>query len=325
MVAGVSISADLTDEAWLEALRTLGDEHGSFADLGPDHAAVFIEQSHKVLFVSFETVFGIRSGSETGLPLAFDVCESRGWSHLTVIAQRQNWFRDQHIIGFFDRLIDYGFSDQFEKIIFYGAGMCGYAAAAYSVSAPGSQVILISPQATLDRKLTAWDDRFPSSRRLDFGERYSYAPELLDAAESALIIHDPEEIEDAMHASLFRGDHIVHQRYRRGSAGAIESDLRSLSLITQIAEAAASGEMTQTKVASLLRSRRRHVPYLRALLSRVLAEDRPELTAMLCRAVLKEQSLPRFQHQLEKAEIQLGLRQPEPPSDVSEADARDEA
>ncbi len=186
--------------------------------------------------------------------------------------------------------------------------MCGYAAAVFSVAAPGSTVLLISPQATLERRRSAWDDRFPSARRLDFTSRYAYAPDMLDAAEVAYLIHDPGEIEDAMHASLFTGSNVNQVRFRRGGAGAIESDLKAMSLVSQIFEAAVRDELTTAELAKLLRARKRHVPYLRALLSRVLAEDRPALTARLCRAVLAEQPLPRFRHHLEQAEMQLGLR-----------------
>ena len=47
------------------------------------------------------------------------------------------------------------------------------------------------------------------------------------------------------------------------------------------------------------------MPYLRALLARVLAEDRPTLTRQLCHAVLSEQPIPRFKHHLEAAERRL--------------------
>jgi len=322
MVAGATISADLNEPEWLDALRAISNAEGSYSDLGADHAAIFVEKSHDVLFVAFETVFGIRANSATGLPLAFDLCERRGWSHLTITARRQSWFRDKNVFGFFDRLIDYDFFDQFERVIFYGAGMCGYAAGAFSVAAPGATVLLISPQATLDRALSGWDSRFPSARRIEFAERYGDASHLIGGAETALVLFDPDEAEDAMHASLFRGPNVIHHRYRRGSAGAIEGDLRSMSLIAKLADASANGELTPARVGQLMRVRRRHVPYLRALLSRVLAEDRPRLTMALCRAVLAEQPLPRFRDHLERAEIQLGLRSTHSENDAPARDTQ---
>lgn len=319
MVAGAAMSDDLTDAEWLEKLRGIGEKDGYFASLGTDHASIFVERSHDVLFVGFESLFGIRAASDTGLPVAFDVCGRRGWSHLSLIAQKQSWFRDKLVWNYFDRLVDYGFFEDFDRVVFYGAGMCGYAAAAYSVVAPGARVIAVSPQATLKRPLTQWDMRFPTTRRMDFESRYAYAPAMLEAAEQAFVIFDPDEPEDAMHAALFQGTNIHHHRYRRGGAGAIESDLRALGLVSVLSEKAANGTLTPAKLAKVLRLRKRHVPYLRALLARVLAEDRPALTAALCRAVLKDRPIPRFKHHLEKAERRLAAARGEAVEDADEA------
>ncbi len=305
MVAGAALSDDLTDTQWLCELEEIGEELGYFSPLGDDHAAVFVDRSQDVLFVAFETVPGIRMTSDTGLPLGFDVCERRGWSHMTLLAMRDTWFRDRQVYAFFDRMIDNGFFEEFDKIIFYGAGMCGYAAAALSVAAPGATVIAVSPQATLARSLTEWDDRFPEMRKRDFTSRYGYAPDMLEAANAAFIFYDPDEVEDAMHATLFRGPNIHRYRYRRGRSGAIDSDLRAMGLVSSLAEAAANDHLTPVALARKLRARRRHIPYLRALLARVMREDRPYLTALLCRAIIADRPIPRFRTYFEKAEAQL--------------------
>ena len=305
MVAGAALSQDLTDTQWLCELEEIGEAEGYFSPLGDDHAAIFVDRSQDVLFVCFEAIPSLRATSETGMPLAFDVCESRGWSHLTLLTRRESWFRDRHVYGYFDRLVDDGFFEDFDRVIFYGAGMCGYAAAAFSVAAPGATVLLSAPQATLDRDRTEWDDRFPTSRRMDFRSRYGYAPDMLEAADAAFVLYDPGECEDAMHASLFRGPNIHRFHYRRGRSGAIDADLRTLGLVSRLAEAADNGNLDTLKVAKVLRARRRHVPYLRALLSRVMAEDRPYLAAMVCQAVLRDHHIPRFQQYLDVARKQL--------------------
>ncbi|MDD9922155.1 MAG: phosphoadenosine phosphosulfate reductase [Boseongicola sp.] len=305
MVAGAALSDDLTDTQWLCELEEIGEVEGFFSPLGDNHAAIFVDRSQDVLFVSFETLTGVRSTSETGLPLGFDVCERRGWSHLTVLATKDRWFRDRHVYAFFDRMVDDAFFEDFDTVIFYGAGMCGYAAAAYSVVAPGATVFAVSPQATLARRMTEWDDRFPGVRRLDFTSRYGFAPDMLEAASAAYIIYDPSEVEDAMHASLFRGTNIHHTRYRRGRSGAIDADFRAMGLVSVLSERAANGNLSPLTIAKSLRSRRRHIPYLRALLARLMQEDRHYLAALLCRRVLADRHLPRFQSALAMAEQKL--------------------
>lgn len=323
MVAGAAKSADLTDDEWLRMLRDIGERDGYFSSLGRRHSAVFVEQSHDVLFVGFETLFGIRSVSDTGMPVAFDVCERRGWSHLSLIAAEQDWFRDRRLYSYFDRLVDNGFFEEFDHVVFYGAGMCGYAAGAFSVAAPGATVIMAAPQATLDTARAEWDRRFPSARRLEFTSRYGYAPDMLEAAETGVVIYDPDEAEDAMHASLFQGPNIIRFPYRRGRSGAIESDLRAMGLVSRLTEAGVAGTLDRATVGRLMSDRKRHVPYLRALLARVLGEDRPALTASLCRAVLAEQSIPRFKHHLELAEKQLAAARDATADDGADADTLD--
>ena len=301
----VSLSEDLTDTQWLVELEEIGEEAGYFAPLGDHHAAVFDDRGQKLLFVSFESVVGIRSTADNGLPLGFSVTEDTNWSHLNLIAFRDTWFRSRHVYGFFDRLVDDGFFEDFDHVVFYGAGMGGYAAAAFSVAAPGATVIAVSPQATLDRAQTEWDDRFPQMRRADFKSRYGFAPDMIEAAEAAYLVYDPSEVEDAMHASLFHGTNVTRVRYRRGRSGAIDADLKDLGILPKLVKRVGKGKLTPKSIHKALRARHDHKPYLRALLGRVLAEDRPWLTAVLCRAVLRDKNIARFRHYLEEAEAQL--------------------
>ncbi len=308
MVAGAALSADLTESQWLAELEEIGEEEGYFSPLGDNHAAIFVDRSQKVLFVSFETATGIRATSERGLPIGFDICECRDWSHLTILAMAEDWYRDRFVYGYFDRLVDEGFFEDFDHVVFFGAGMCGYAAAAFSVVAPGASAILISPQATLERRKTEWDSRFPAARRYDFRSRYGYAPDMLEAASQALVVYDPDEVEDAMHATLFDAANVVRVRYRRGRSGAIDADFRDMGFVSRLAELAVAGRLDAVRVARSLKARHRLIPYLRALLARTLADDRPYLTAMLCRAVLDWQPIPRFRHHLGIAEHRLAER-----------------
>ena len=117
---------------WLSALRKIGEERGFSEPLGKKHAAIFVEEGDTLL-VSFETMGGVETLSETRTPLGFDMVAREGWSHLALLSHGDTWFRDRRVWGFFDQLLDDGFFDDFDNVIFYGAGSCGYAAAAYSV------------------------------------------------------------------------------------------------------------------------------------------------------------------------------------------------
>lgn len=311
-----SLPDTLSEAEWLDRLDEIGTGRGYFSSLGKRHAAVFADNGSRVLLVSFEGLGHIRAGTADGLPLGFDLAEPRGWSHLGLIARRETWFRSPHIWRFFDRQIDSGFFEEFDRVIFYGAGMAGYAAAAFSVAAPGATVIAVAPQATLSPERARWDERFRDKRAKDFTSRYGYAPAMLEAAGAAFIVHDPAEREDAMHAALFGGDHVHHILYRRGGAGAIDADFRAMGVLDRVFEDAALGALAPISFHAALRRRREHTPWLRAAMGRVMAADRPYLTGLFARAALRRQQVPRFAKVLEDAEATLlrsGRRLPQPP------------
>ncbi|MDD8022965.1 MAG: phosphoadenosine phosphosulfate reductase, partial [Paracoccaceae bacterium] len=150
---------ELSDSEWQRQLEALGDETGYYERLGWSHGAFFADEG-PVLLVSFEARGGIRARSDDQMPLGYSVAQAGGWSSLTLICDHDTWFRDPAVYAYFDRLVDEAFFEDFDRVIFYGTGPAGYAAAAFSVTAPGATVIAIQPQATLDPRLSGWDDRF---------------------------------------------------------------------------------------------------------------------------------------------------------------------
>lgn len=305
--------AGLDWTAWLDKLRDLTDEDGYAEALGDDHAAVLVEYS-SVLLVCFENYDTIDAASPERQPAGWDVARRMGWSSLTVVSRSQSWFREDRIYGYFDRLVDDGFFEEFEQVIFYGDGACGYAAAAYSVAAPGSRVLVSQPQATLDPRLTGWDARFRTLRRSDFTNRYAYAPDMLDACDHAIVLYDPEIKEDAMHAALFARPNVrlVQMRFMGAHIG---SALARMGLLTALLHALEDGEPDELKLAfgRLLRARREDVPYLKALLAHLEKKERLKLVVLLARHALRHTPGPRFRRSLraayDRAET-LGLEMP---------------
>jgi hypothetical protein len=300
----LSLSADLTDDEWLAEIDTHGEERGYFEPVGPDHAALFLDESLDVLLVSFDSIASARAGSASGLPHAMLIAEERGWSHLSILSKTTGWFRDSSVYGYFDRLVDDGFFEDFDHVLFYGVGPAGYAACAYSVTAPGATVIAVAPQATLDPRIASWDDRFTRARSRDFSSRYGYAPDMLEAAQAAYILHDPTVDLDAMHAALYRGEpnHSIRLRHTGPRIG---TELQDMRILGPLFDAAVDGTLTPLSFYKAFRKRRDYPPYLRALLNRVHVEGRHFLTALLCRAVLARKSLPQFESQLKVSEHRL--------------------
>lgn len=283
---------DLPKQEWLAAVEEIADEDGYVQNLGPRHHAIFVEEG-TTLLVTFETLQGIQALSDLGQPLGWDMLRNHGWSHLCLASDGDTWFRDEAVYGYIDRLVDDGFFDEFDQVVFYGAGPCGYAAAAYSVAAPGATVVAIQPQATLDPRITEWDDRFVDMRGHDFTTRYGYAPDMLDAASHAFVLYDPRQQLDAMHAALFTRPNVTKLRMRF-MGDALQTDLLEMETWTALIEAAGTGELTEARFADLYRARRDHRPYLRNLLDALQADGRDGLVEALCANVTGRMRARRF-------------------------------
>ncbi|MEM6481639.1 MAG: phosphoadenosine phosphosulfate reductase [Pseudomonadota bacterium] len=297
--------------AWLDRLRDLTDEDGYTEELGEDHAAIFVETS-PVLLVCFENFDIIDAASPESQPAGWDVARQMGWSSLTLASKGQSWFRQAPVYGYFDRLVDDGFFEEFDQVLFYGAGPCGYAAAAFSVAAPGARVLLVQPQATLDPARAGWDTRFIKERRRDFATRYGYAPDMLDACDQAVLLFDPEVKEDAMHAALFARAG-VQTRAMRFMGPKIGSALARMNLLMPLLNALEQGPPTDLILARLLRARREDAPYLKAVLAQLEKKERLKLVVLLARHALRHTPGPRFRRSLraayDRAES-LGLEMP---------------
>lgn len=288
---------------WHAALDTHGSAHGFHQQLGDQHGVLYTEDDDTLL-VTFENAEDIREAGGPRLPFGLSVAGREGWSHLGLYCEGDTWFRAPEIYALFDTLIDEGFFDDFERVVFYGAGPCGYAAAAFSVSAPGAELVLIRPHASLDPRVSEWDERYPEMRRVSFTDRYGFAPFMADAAAKATIIYDPYERVDAMHAALYTREGF--EKIRCPLLGkSIAHDLESMGVLLPMLRAAGRGSLTAQKFAQLYRGRRRFPPYLRRILSHLEESERPYLTALHCRAVLRNIKGPRFRRAYADANKEL--------------------
>jgi hypothetical protein len=294
----------LTRDVWLGRVEEIAEDDGYFEPVGPDHSAIFIDRSPSVLVVSFEELDQVRLANPGGHPIGFDLAARRGWSHLCLLAHGDTWYRDRAVYGYFDRLVDDGFFEDFDQVVFYGAEMGAYGATAFSVAAPGAIVLAIQPVASLNASRCPWDPRFRDKRKLDFESRYGYAPAMIEGAEAAFIIYDPHESLDAMHASLF--DRIPAQTLPCPFLGGrIEAEFEHMGILHELIELAGDHRLDRTSFFHLYRRRRGHAAYLRRLLDAVEAADRPYLAALLCRNAVERLNRRRFYDGLRDAQAKL--------------------
>jgi len=264
------------------------------------HNAAFFDAG-KTLLVTFETLQSAQSLNSKAHPIGFEMVRREGCSLLSFFSNGETWFRDPSLYRYFDRLIDDGFFEDFEQVIFYGAGSCGYAACAFSVAAPGAQVLALNPQATLDPRVTEWDDRFRKMRRTSFTDRYGYAPDMLDAAERATIIYDPRVELDAMHAALFTRSNV--DKLRMAYFGStLDQQMMRLEILYPLLSAIGSGASVPSAFHMLHRERRKDRNYLRAVLGDTEDAKRWGFAKAICEHAADTLNAPRFKKRAEQIE-----------------------
>lgn len=262
---------DLSPDRWLASLA-MRDPDG-LDPFGPDHAAFFSE-GDDTLVVGFQHWSTAMQAAYPRPPQVLDCAQARGWSCLTLLARRADWFRAPIVADYFDAQTDSGFFDSFKRVFFVGSGMGGYAACAYSAAAPGARVMAIAPQATLDPAIAGWDTRYPSARRLDFSGRFGFAPAMLDAAEQAFILHDPRHKLDAMHAALFTRPNVTVLRLPDLGPQTAHA-LAGLGVLEGLVDLLSDGALTPATSAHLLRARRTDPDWLARLVQTCLDAGQP--------------------------------------------------
>lgn len=299
----------LDEGEWFARLETVSDEHGHFHPLGNRHAAAFLDAGTNLL-VTFEHADYIQKFHDNAEPRGFHFAQHEGWSHLAIISKDESWFRDPAIYRYFDRLIDDGFFEDFDNVLFYGVHGGAYAAAAFSVAAPGCNVLAIRPQATLDPKITGWDTRYLTQRRKDFTSRFGYAPDMIDAVNHAYIVFDPMQRYDAMHAGMFTRSNVTALRCT-GFGNRPDTVLDALDIHHDLITAAMTHTLTPPMFSTMIRKRRENSTYLRNLYTRMIQTNHPKMAANVCAFVLRQRDDTFFAKKL--AELEKNGHHPSTP------------
>jgi pimeloyl-ACP methyl ester carboxylesterase len=305
MAGGVCVVSRAETQA---AHAQLGANEGFYREIGEEHSALFVE-SGSTLLVTFENLDHVSDRSADRLPWGYGFVTGQGWSMLGLMAHGWTWYREEAVFDFFDELSHTGFFDRFDKVVFYGASMGGYAAATFARSAPGSTVIAISPQSTLSREIAPWETRYHRVWRRDFSEqsRYAFAPDGVLSARKVYLFYDPTSPLDAMHAALFRTGPVERFLCRR-MGHRMASLWMGMGVLKPIIVSCVEGELETSSFYRMMRKRRESTRYERELLEAVQARGRPDLVRRVCQNVLARRRGPRFRRALIDAETALGLR-----------------
>ena len=306
MAQTVTEQPEVSRSEWLGHLEEIGRKDGFFESIGDEHSALFVKRG-KTLMVTFENLDHVYERSDDRMPWGYGFVEAHNWSMLGLMAHDWTWYRDEAVFDFFDSLRDEGFFKGFERVVFYGASMGAYAACAFSAAAPGATVICISPQATLDRTIASWECRYLKAWRRNFGSRYGYAPDMVEAAEKVHLFYDPHAPLDAMHACLFQSENVTKYKCRF-MGHRIASLWVSLGILKPIVEGCVEDRFAVDEFYKLLRARRENPRFQRELLNRLIGAGNDRRVINYCQQVLARRGAPIFRREMQAARKRLNQR-----------------
>lgn len=301
-------SAATDRDSWLSIMADIGAEVGYFSALGNRHWAIQSDEGSKLL-VTFDTLAAARARKDQ-MPHLYDFASTMGWSYLCIIAEGETWFRDPALYAAFDAMVDDSFFDGFDHVLFYGAGMAGYAAAAFSVASPGATVMMVAPRATMAPMRVPFETRDRATRRMDFSSRYGFAPDMIRAARDVWILRDPLHGPDSAQAALFQGRHITTLNLRF-MGERCEHALSELDILPKLIDAAMRADLTPGLFAQLWRARRKFGGYLKQLLLRTETAGRESLSYAICANVTRRTRAPKFRRRLEEMDAARATAQPD--------------
>ncbi len=274
-----------------------GGTHSGFLRKSEKHSLVFIQRERPVLMVSFDNLSNVSNSSTERQPWAYKFCKTHDISHLGVMASSPSWFRDTWLIEQLENLAADGFFKGYERVVLSGTSMGAFAALTFAGLAPGSHVIALNPQTTLDTKIVPWEERFWRGRQQDWSLPYSDAIEGAKAAARVNLFYDPYFAPDVQQAArLDMANVTTFKCWYSSHKSAVF--LRKIDALKTVMTAATFGELTQENFYAMYR-KRRELRWYAGTLAEYFAESGREKTAEITLQLFRTEKRKRTKQQLD--------------------------
>lgn len=249
---------------WLDDIRPGGDGEG-FLEKHLRHSLLFVRRPVKRLLVTFDNLSNVGDTSVEREPWAFKFARDENISHLGIMAHVSDWYRDPDLIARMKKLKRDGFFDGYDRVVFAGVSMGGYAAIAFGSIVPDAHVVSVNPQSTLNPDLVPWETRYEKGRRQDWSLPLGDAAKLTKKLGRVNIFYDPYHALDHQHVSRFGGANIrIFNCWFSNHKTAVF--LRKIDALKPVMRHCIFDELTAPAFYKLYRGRR-NLPWYRGSLS----------------------------------------------------------
>ena len=301
---------------WLDELH-LGSDGEGFLEKRLRHSLIFVRRPVNRLLVTFDNLSNVSETSALREPWAFKFARDANISHLGITAQVSDWYRDIELIERMQTLAAEGFFDGYDRVVFAGVSMGGFAAIAFASLVPGAHVVSVNPQSTLNPDLVPWETRYQNGQRQDWTLPLGDAAALTSGLGRVNIFYDPYHELDDQHVARFSGDNIrVFNCWFSVHKTAVF--LRKIDALKPVMHHAIFDELTHAEFYRLYRARR-YLPWYRGSISGYLRRTGREEQAVLFDRAFRARLRQHRATDAEEAEQDV----PETSGDVFEGEVAD--
>ena len=266
-----------TDLVLPPVLEAAPDDTASSFRLIGQSSYLWFAPGDTTLIVAFDNLATLDNPYPRTPWIAHHVAE-QGFALLGVQSGAKDWFRGTDAPDLLRKLADGGFFDLFDRIVFIGASMGGFAAINYAPLVPRATVLALSPQSTMNQAIAPFEDRFPwAVRNSDWSD-----PAYLDAADAILdvpqatIVFDPLDPIDKAHALRLTAPHVQLAPIPNSTHEAVRTVMKAGAFPAMLTDFAQNGRLGPVFWTAM--RKRRHVrKWARALVDNLAASHHTTL------------------------------------------------
>jgi hypothetical protein len=208
-----------------------------------------------VLAVTFEPAALGKAGTDLERPVwGQTFLQRRGHAVLGVKRVATDWYRSPELHRLFRSLQADGWFGRFERVIFYGPSMGGYAALAFAACVPGCTVLALNPQSSLAPDRIWFDQRFAGPRAGAWSGDFVDGVDGAAVAQRVYVCYDPYQIKDRLHAERLPAHNRVNLRLPFVGHTTAQT-LNALGLLGTVFDQALAGTLDEEGFRAMARKR----------------------------------------------------------------------
>lgn len=255
-----------------------------------EHGNIWYQHRSSTLFVTFDNLATL-DDPYPRRPWMYERVEMLDYSILGVQTFRKDWFRQPTSSAQITALVEQGFFDQFERVVFIGASMGAFAALNFAPLVHGAWVLVFSPQSTMNQTIAPFEKRFKYAVRrsnwdsmpfLDAAAAVPYIPKIA-------MFYDPLETEDKKHATRLSGPNVQHLAIPNATHQAIRLVVKCDALPQMMREFAETGKLGSEFYGNM-RARKDIRSWRRAMVENLEKREHPKLLLKACRYMLAQKN-----------------------------------